>query len=204
MCRLYGFQSSVLSGVHQSLVAAENALGRQSAKHRDGWGVAYYVANYPHVIRSEKQALEDNLFRDVSGVVSTHTLLAHIRLSTTGGVGVLNCHPFQHGPWTFAHNGCVASFNRDEAVRERMKMEVDPRFRRFILGNTDSELAFYLFLSRLARQVEDICHIGIRSEIVLLALKETVEAIVSLAPEGDGQYDKNNLTFLFGNDDSKK
>ena len=52
---------------------------------------------------------------------------------------------------------------------------------------------------RLARQVEDICHIGIRSEIVLLALKETVEAIVSLAPEGDGQYDKNNLTFLLSN-----
>src|SRR3954462_8092975 len=100
MCRLYGFRSSVLSGVHTSLVNAENALALQSLKHPDGWGIAYYHGRFPHLIKNDTQALEDGLFREVSSVVATRTLIAHIRQATVGQVNILNCHPFQHGPWT--------------------------------------------------------------------------------------------------------
>ena len=197
MCRLYGFQSAVLSGVHQSLVAAENALAQQSVKHRDGWGVAYYVGSYPHLIRSEKQAIEDTLFKDVSAVVSTHTLLAHIRLATAGPTHVLNCHPFQHGPWTFAHNGRIANFADDEDIRSRIRQLIDHRFTRFTLGQTDSELLFYIFLSRLARRVEDIYHPGIHHDVVLGALQETLTAVLAVAP--DTEKEDNCLSFLISN-----
>ena len=148
MCRLYGFRSSVLSGVHSSLVAAENALAQQSVKHPDGWGIAYYTSKFPHLIRSEKQALEDGLLREISAVVSTRTLLAHIRQATAGKVSVLNCHPFQYGPWTFAHNGTVAGFER---LNDRLAGETEPTLQSSRKRTTDSEQVFYWLLSQIAR-----------------------------------------------------
>lgn len=198
MCRLYGFRSSVLSGVHQSLVAAENALALQSERHPDGWGVAFYNSHFPHIIRNDKQALADGLFREVSGVVATRTLLAHIRQATTGKIGILNCHPFQHGPWCFAHNGQVAEYNTDEDVRARFLEAVDPRFRNHILGSTDSEAVFYVFMSRLARRVDDIYHEGIRDQVVLDALRETFDVVLELAPDKRPE-EPNRLNFLVTN-----
>ena len=198
MCRLYGFRSSVLTSVHASLLIAENALALQSVRHPDGWGVAYYNSRFPHLIRNDKQALEDGLFKEVSAVLSTRTLLAHIRQATAGKIGILNCHPFQHGPWTFAHNGMIAGFAEDESVVARLKAQIDPRFHSQLLGTTDSEICFYIFLSHLARKVEDIYHEGVRAELVLEALIETDEVILENAPEPDPE-DPNRLTFLVTN-----
>lgn len=150
MCRLFGFRSVIPSQVHRSLVAADNALGRQSVKHPDGWGVAYYVDGAPHVTRSPSHALSDALFHRVSGVVSSETVLAHVRKATQGAQTVLNCHPFQYGRWVFAHNGDVPSFQA--RWRVPLMNEVAPRLRRFILGETDSEVLFFIFLTRLAER----------------------------------------------------
>jgi glutamine amidotransferase len=146
MCRLFGFRSIIPSQMHRSLVAAENALGRQSERHPDGWGVAYYVDGAPHVTRSATHAFSDALFHRVSGVVSSETVVAHVRKATQGGNSVLNCHPFQYGRWVFAHNGDVPSFGE---CRDALISEVSPRLRRFVLGETDSEVLFFMFLSRL-------------------------------------------------------
>ena len=181
MCRLYGFRSQVLSGVHQSLLAADNALARQSLEHPDGWGVAYYPGRFPHVIRSDKQALEDGLFRDVSAVVATRSLLAHIRQATVGGLGVLNCHPFQHGPWTFAHNGEIAGFNKDADLRSRVMEGVDEYLRPNILGTTDSEPIFYLFLSQLSRRIGDVHAAVPDTTQVVDAVRATVDRVLALS-----------------------
>lgn len=180
MCRLYGFRSAIDSAVHHSLVAAENAMIRQSFKHADGWGVAFYVDAFPQVIRNDARAMGDSLFRDVSALVTTRTLLAHIRQATAGSVRVLNCHPFQHGPWTFAHNGQICGF-ADPAVKARVDALIDPRFRRYVLGDTDSERLFYVWMSRLARHVGDVHHPGVSADHVRLALQETIAAIVEVA-----------------------
>ena len=146
MCRLFGFRSVIPSQVHRSLLAAENALGVQSNEHPDGWGVAFYVDGAPHVTRSPTTALGDALFHRLSGVVSSETVLAHVRKATQGSRTVFNCHPFQYGRWVFAHNGDIPNF---EAKREALLVHVAPRFRRFILGDTDSEVLFFLFLTAL-------------------------------------------------------
>src|ERR1700742_3914635 len=146
MCRLFGFRSVIPSKVHRSLLAAENALGVQSNQHPDGWGVAFYVDGSPHVTRSPSTALGDSLFHRLSGVVSSQTVLAHVRKATQGPLTVLNCHPFQYGRWVFAHNGDIPDF---EAWREALVTEVAPELRRFILGETDSEVIFFLFLTLL-------------------------------------------------------
>ena len=146
MCRLFGFRSVIPSQVHRSLLAAENALGVQSNEHPDGWGVAFYVDGAPHVTRSPTTALGDSLFHRLSGVVSSETVLAHVRKATQGSRTIFNCHPFQYGRWVFAHNGDIPNF---ELKREALLAEVAPRFRRFILGETDSEILFFVFLSVL-------------------------------------------------------
>ncbi len=146
MCRLFGFRSVIASQVHRSLVGADNALGAQSEFHPDGWGVAYYVDGAPHVTRAAKMAGSDVLFQRLSGVVASETVLAHVRKATQGANNVLNCHPFQHGRWTFAHNGDVPDFAEK---RDAFLAHVAPRYRRFILGDTDSEVLFALFLTHL-------------------------------------------------------
>jgi len=150
MCRLFGFRSVIPSKVHRSLLAAENALGTQSNQHPDGWGVAFYVDGSPHVTRSPQTALADQLFHRLSGVVSSQTVLAHVRKATRGDKTVLNCHPFQYGRWVFAHNGDVPDFDRH---RSALIAEISPDLTRFVLGETDSEVIFFVFLSELARQL---------------------------------------------------
>jgi glutamine amidotransferase len=147
MCRLFGFRSVIPSQVHRSLLAAENALGKQSNDHPDGWGVAFYVDGAPHVTRSPEFALGDQLFHRLSGVVASETVLAHVRRATQGPKTVLNCHPFQYGRWVFAHNGDIPDF---AGVRDEVMSEVAPKLRRFVLGDTDSELVFFLFLTYLS------------------------------------------------------
>jgi len=79
-------------------------------------------------------------------VVSSETVLAHVRKATQGSRTIFNCHPFQFGRWVFAHNGDIPNF---ESKREALLAHVAPRFRRFILGETDSEVLFFVFLSVL-------------------------------------------------------
>jgi glutamine amidotransferase len=181
MCRLFGFRSVIPSKVHRSLLAAENALGVQSNHHPDGWGVAFYVDGSPHVTRSPSTALGDTLFHRLSGVVSSQTVLAHVRKATQGPLTVLNCHPFQYGRWVFAHNGDIPNF---EVRREALLCEVAPELRRFILGDTDSEVIFFLFLTLLAEHGS----LASRHELdtVSAALSRTVARVRALCEDGQG------------------
>lgn len=190
MCRLFGFRSTIQSQVHRSLVAADNALGRLSDMHPDGWGVAYYIDGAPHVTRSPLSAITDQIFHRVSGVVASETVLAHVRKATIGERSVLNCHPFQYGRWTFAHNGEIRAF---EKHRRRVHSEIAPRLRRFILGETDSETIFFLFLTHLSRFGPLSNRFGI--DEVFEALRGTVTQVRELC-DGTTEEERAVLTLL--------
>ncbi len=199
MCRLYAFRSSLRSAVHQSLLAAENALAQQSKEHPDGWGIGYYVDDYPHLYRNPAQALEDGLFQELGGVVSTYTLLGHIRKASVGPVNLLNCHPFQFGNWLFAHNGEIAAYNEKPEVRRGVCDLVSPRFKRHLLGSTDSEVIFYVFLSRLAARFEDFHLPGLPFDAVADELRATVDDIVAISDTHGEQLTKLTLIVTNGN-----
>jgi glutamine amidotransferase len=173
MCRLFGFRSVITSQVHRSLVSADNALMRQSEQHPDGWGVAYYVDGYPHVVKSVATAVSDSLFRRVSGVVSSETVLAHLRKATVGQLSIINSHPFQFGNWIFAHNGQIPNFDQ---YRDALLEKVSPIYRRYILGDTDSEVLFYLLISNMARFF-DVHRKGTELEEMISAVKVTVDEV---------------------------
>ena len=190
MCRLFGFRSVIPSQVHRSLLAAENALGVQSNLHPDGWGVAFYIDGAPHVTRSPSTALGDALFHRLSGVVASETVLAHVRKATQGDKTVFNCHPFQHGRWVFAHNGDIPRF---EDLRGALLELVDQRLRRFVMGDTDSEVVFFIFLSELSRAAGA----GQRPELphAMAALRSTVKRVRELC-DGRPGVDAALLTLM--------
>ncbi|MEM7606083.1 MAG: class II glutamine amidotransferase [Myxococcota bacterium] len=190
MCRLFGFRSTIQSQVHRSLVDADNALGRLSDVHPDGWGVAYYIDGAPHVTRSPKSAMNDHIFHRVSGVVASETVIAHVRKATKGNLHVLNCHPFQYGRWTFAHNGDIPNF---EEKKERLRAEIAPRLRRFILGETDSEVVFFLLLTHLSKYGPLSARYSI--EELVDAVRETV-ALVREICDDESAEKKALLTLM--------
>lgn len=191
MCRIFGFRSVLKSQVHHSLVSADNALSAQSLKHPDGWGVAYYVDQAPHVIKSETKAMDDQLFKRVSGIVTSNTVIAHIRKATLGKNHLLNTHPFQYGKWTFVHNGNIKNFEQD---RKKYESLIKPEFRRFLLGETDSERIFYILLS----QLKD--HINVSKIQALEAIKQAVQSLLEISgpvhPTDAGPPDETYLSFL--------
>lgn len=180
-------------------MSADNALMTQSQLHPDGWGVAYYLAGAPHVVKSAQTAVSDELFRRVSGVVTSETVLAHLRKATQGNHTILNTHPFQFGGWVFVHNGNIKNF---ESHREALLAEVPPVLRRFILGETDSELFFYLLLGRMQRYCE-LERKGFPLEDLARAAHEAVEIVTKhagpMCPDDDAPPDNNFLSFVITN-----
>lgn len=196
MCRLFGFRSVIKSQVHSSLVHAENALGSQSVRHPDGWGVAYYREEIPHLIKSTERAVDDHIFLKVSGVVASHTVVAHIRKATQGNLSILNSHPFQYGKWVFAHNGNLKNFDQ---YKTKLLSHIDQELQRFVLGTTDSEIIFYLLLT-LIKKKQPLCEPDIKLDQLKEATEELCKLICSysgpLYGGSENNPKENHLTFI--------
>lgn len=191
MCRLFGFRSVIQSQVHRSLVAADNALAVQAEDHPDGWGVAWYLANAPHTIKGTSTAVDDGIFARVSGIVASETVLAHIRKATAGDINTLNTHPFQFGHWVFAHNGKIRNWLEH---RPALVAKVAPNLRRYILGDTDSEVLFYLFISELSRRC-DVHRPGTPMVEVAGALRHAIGQVRDMC-DGAADDDPSLLTVI--------
>ncbi len=199
MCRIFGFRSVIHSQVHQSLVNADNALVTQSERHPDGWGVAYYVGDAPHLIKGDQTALQDKIFKKVSGVVASQTVIAHIRKATLGETNILNTHPFQYGRWTFAHNGNVKDFDN---YREELQSRIEPDLKRFILGDTDSETIFYFLLSYIKQNL-NLNDSSVSAKDVIQQVKSALREIINIVGPcnfvDENQTSDTFLTFVLTN-----
>lgn len=201
MCRLFGFKSIIKSKVHSSLLHAENALGIQSVDHPDGWGVCYYIGNSPHIIKADKPAMDCDIFKKVSGVVSSHTVLAHIRKSTIGNVSPLNTHPFQFGNWVFAHNGNIKNF---EEKKPSLHQLISNTFKPYILGTTDSEIIFYIILSELEKEL-DLFSLSVDFYAIKKACQNAIKEIIKIIGDlsnNDSPPEESFLTFILTNGDN--
>ena len=202
MCRLFAFRSVFESQVHNSLLNAQNALYQQAPRHPDGWGVAYYVDRVPHIIRSPCSAMEDQIFKKISGVVSSKTLLAHLRKATVGSHSVMNLHPFQFGPWVFAHNGHLKNFDNYRAF---LLNQISPKLRPFVLGETDSEVFFFLMLSYLFDELDpkkrnqNIVSIQTLEAAIIKSLKLLFSTVGPVAAHPSQNSKDNYYTFIITN-----
>lgn len=187
MCRLFGSRSRDPGAVTHELFHGANALRVQSREHPDGWGVGWYENDVPRVVRSLTPAHGDADFERLSHFVTAQTVLAHVRKASVGRVATENTHPFQRGPWLFAHNGTVPEWDR---VRGPLEDLIDPSLRSQLRGETDSERCFFLFLSRLRRHCPpERADLGSAAA----ALAETVALVGEVADRGEH---KASTTFL--------
>ncbi len=146
MCRLFGHRSAQILTLDKPFLSEETSLSVQSGEHRDGWGLAYYVHDTPHVIKSTVRAGDDREFVRIAMNVCAPTVIAHLRRATQGEISLLNCHPFQYGAWVMAHNGDLPEW---ASMRNELLPLITPSVRWHVFGSTDSEIFFALFLTGL-------------------------------------------------------
>jgi glutamine amidotransferase len=178
MCRLFGQHAHPDHDLCDPLCSAENALRFQSHLHPHGWGIGWYEGGRPRVRRGLLPAHADRAFLRAARAARARVVVAHVRDASVGPVSRENTHPFARGPWLFAHNGTVAGFRRLRRVREGLAAEILPSLRGARRGDTDSEVCFHLFLTRLSPGAREG---GASLDEVRRALAETVEIVRRVA-----------------------
>lgn len=111
----------------------------------DGFGVAW--AGRGGALGQYRQigpAWDSLNLRHLAAQIESGCFLAHVRAAPGGTISEQNCHPFVHGAWMFQHNGEISGF---AAMKRELTFDVDPALYPAILGNTDSEVCFFLALS---------------------------------------------------------
>ncbi len=194
MCRLYGFLATEPTRLECSLVEAQNALQVQSdrdlrgVRNADGWGIAEWHDARPRIKKSTDPAFADAHFASIASAISSDAVIAHVRAATVGSVTMENTHPFAHGPWAFAHNGTIETFQHVAT-----HLDIGPYGPAG--GETDSELAFLWILNRMKEHgLSPDEPATVLSSIVDLLADSVLELVrISLAA---GAGSKPTLNFL--------
>jgi predicted glutamine amidotransferase len=138
MCRLFALHAGSRDVAAEFwLLDAPSSIARQSERNADGYGMAALTARRGMIlIRNPVQASEDPAYRRVARRLEASEMLVHLRYASTGGVSLVNTHPFSQDGRLFAHNGVVGDLDRIEA-------RLGPN-RAMVMGDTDSERFFAL------------------------------------------------------------
>jgi predicted glutamine amidotransferase len=144
-----------------------------------GWGIGFYQAGE---VLLRRRPIDDRPVIDLAEAaqdVRTDILLGHVRQASVGALRTENTHPFRYRAWLWAETGTIGGFER---LRERLLDALPEFLRRNVRGETDSELAFYLFLSFL-HDAGELEHAHIGFEAVAAALRASVALLDRLSAE---------------------
>lgn len=183
MCRLFGYKGESPTKLSFFLVDASNALQKQSIldsrniSNSQGWGIGFYQNNRAFIQKRASSASFDFNFKFLTDFIETSTMIAHIRDATIGEISDHNAHPFIYNNWIFAHNGTIGGF---DLIRPTILQKIGAELAFEIMGSTDSEYMFYLFISKLKKKFNDLDSPEIETVDVKNALQETVREINTL------------------------
>ncbi|GAA4108835.1 class II glutamine amidotransferase [Enteractinococcus coprophilus] len=111
----------------------------------DGYGIAWTGrAGTLGQYRQIGPAWDSLNLRHLAAQLEAPCFLAHVRAAPGHTISEQNCHPFVHGGWMFQHNGEIPHFHE---LKRELTFDVHPALYPFILGNTDTEVCFYLALT---------------------------------------------------------
>lgn len=156
MCRLVGIVASEVTEFGLVLKEAPRSLARLSKEHPDGWGVAAHgdpeampppSERSPHengwrIHKGTRPAGECDRYHQVAARSAGNVLIAHVRQKTVGPTRIENTHPFIQSGWVFAHNGTLKDY-------AWMRSEISTGRTAQLRGDTDSEVLFAYFLTKL-------------------------------------------------------
>ena len=181
MCRLFAVHSSKPIATLAAPFAKLNGL---SAKHNDGWGLATFNGDRWTLEHSAEAASESSRFAQLGLGPKANVALAHLRLATVGVNAIENNHPFESNGWVFMHNGTLENF---EANRARLEAAIAPPFRSALMGTTDSERLFALYLTEIDGRVD------VDAVEASRALSRVAQLASSICDEPGGAKSKLNV-----------
>ena len=182
MCRLLGY-CSLRSAPVASLLTEEGLRGftALSAFHSDGWGMAWYNTEGPHVRKSTRRAKDEPDYGRLIHRALGDMGLVHLRWATPGlGVGYDNSHPFRYGPYTLAHNGAIHP-------QDRLGQMLPAEWERRLAGTTDSERYILHIMWRLERRGGDVVA-AIADTIASVGSRYAVNSLNAILLSPDKMY----------------
>jgi len=117
----------------------------------DGFGIAWYaldISPIPAIYKEVTPAWNNQNLRQITRVVKSTCIFAHVRAASAGVVVQTNCHPFCYRSMSFMHNGTVPYFT---SLKKRMLHSISESAYDLIQGTTDSEMIFALFITFFER-----------------------------------------------------
>jgi len=160
----------------------------------DAYGLGHYAGGSVLLGKRPTGAPTALSLPELVGKVDSEALLVHARRATVGKAKDENTQPFRFRRWLFAHDGTIEGFDR---VRQRLVDALPDFLRRNIMGDTDSEHAFMLFLKQLKDEgrIDDL---DLDPQAAGRALARTVKQIEAWCRESDEQR-PSRLTFVATN-----
>lgn len=182
MCELFG----LCSNKDVSISFSWHGFVKRGRKHRDGWGVAWYVPKFYRgkyigmgvaLVKEPRPSVSSPVAKLLEHGIRSNIVISHVRLATSGEPSYVNTHPFVRllngVEWVFAHNGSV------EGVKSIKLTYYHPA------GETDSEHAFCYIMDNL---------VGIEEA----ELFENILSIVNdVSDYGSFNFLMSNGTYLF-------
>jgi glutamine amidotransferase len=121
---------------------------------------------------------------ELVGRVNSEALLAHARRATIGKAKDENTHPFKFRRWLFAHDGTIEGFAE---VRPRLLAALPDFLRRSVMGETDSEHAFMLFLEHLRAESGGVDGLDLAPQAAGRAMARTIRQLEAWSREAGAQ-----------------
>ncbi|GEJ57878.1 class II glutamine amidotransferase [Anaeromyxobacter diazotrophicus] len=155
---------------------------REPDRLPDAYGFGYYKGNDVLLGKRPSGAPATFTLTQLAGAIDSEALLAHARYATVGAQKDENTHPFRFRRWLFAHDGTVEAFTE---VKPRLVEALPDFLRRNVEGETDSELAFSLFLKHL-RDAGHLDDLDVEARVVGHALALTARDLETWSREAGG------------------
>ncbi|KAK3940736.1 nucleophile aminohydrolase [Diplogelasinospora grovesii] len=144
---------SILKQSFDSRLRLDTRRGQNNA---DGFGIGFYTDSKlgaaPCLFKSTTPAWNCNNLHRLASKTASHLIFAHVRATTEGSLSEDNCHPFCHGSLMWMHNGGLGGWKQ---IKRRLGECLADKWYLGVVGGTDSEWAFALFLDTLERMGHD-------------------------------------------------
>jgi predicted glutamine amidotransferase len=170
MCRLMGYVSQTESSFPAQVGKDFEEFIALSSVHCDGWGISTNDRQHAHTVLEKKveAAAESASFKKIVAENEADGALLHLRWATKGlSISENNTHPFVYGDYSFIHNGSI--FPPDSIIDF-----IDEKFKKLIIGETDSERYFYLMMGEIEKLgLED----GIKKTLAIIKENGTTTSL---------------------------
>ncbi|KAI0756909.1 N-terminal nucleophile aminohydrolase [Daedaleopsis nitida] len=158
-------------------------LDRRRPINGDGFGVGWYdsvfdeeLGTQPCIFTSVTPAWNNVNLTRLAEKTKSPLVFAHVRATTAGTLSLDNCHPWSYGKLMFMHNGGIADFHK---IKRKLQSSLPDELFNMVNGNTDSQWAFALLLSKLPDPQAEC----FTPRILQQAMLETIAHINALTEE---------------------